>query len=260
MKKKFNYILIILFIIIGISLIILGFNITNNSKKEDIPKDNKEVEQEDSLIIEGIEDQDFSKYDQEISKVINNFEVFLKSDYPIEDINDLSNLKKTKFVLDTIYNIGKDTITKEEVIEEGRKYFTSFIPEENNIKLDNNDYYFYQNNVYTKNQNTKESACFMQSNTISKKATNKDWSITKKIYFIKQDLKDEESMTFDLKIFKSLEECLKSKNILYNSDSNTAVLTTDEYKAIEDKLDTVVYNLERNNDNYFLKSIKYTSN
>lgn len=252
MKK--NYQLILIIVLISVLMICLGFFLTT-SKKETPKKESKqEKETVENLEINNITQKDFEIIEKDIMTTLDNYDSYLSNEFPIKDIQKISSTKKTKFVLDILFKKDRSEVGKDEVLQEGKKYFSDFQPEEKDIEIAKEKYYFFLNNAYIRNLNTKDTNCKVQTNIVSTKVNNKEWVVKKKIFYINYSFNEKKS-NIEIRVYKNYNDCVKSNNSIYNKTSNVISLDEEEYKKIQDKLNTASYYFKKDNSSYSLNSI-----
>lgn len=242
MKKKLPIIIVLIALIITAIGVILLFNTnkpTDNKKEKEIKKE-----------IEQIDTQKYNEIQEQVQNEINIFDMYLSSLYPIKDIDSIKDEDKTLLILKVLSNEETNSIDEDIIVEEAKKHF-------NNYKLYNKktEYYSYNNKKYTLIKNNYE-ACNIKT-VITKEESNKEeWITTKKIYYIKLDLKDQEQLKYEVKVYKSYKDCNSNTNELLKKENAVAILNEDDYNSISEQLNSLKYTLKNNDGIYKVTSIK----
>lgn len=242
MKKKLPIIIVLIALIITAIGVILLFNTnkpTDNKKEKEIKKE-----------IEQIDTQKYNEIQEQVQNEINIFDMYLSSLYPIKDIDYIKDEDKTLLILKVLSNEETNSIDEDIIVEEAKKHF-------NNYKLYNKktEYYSYNNKKYTLIKNNYE-ACNIKT-VITKEESNKEeWITTKKIYYIKLDLKDQEQLKYEVKVYKSYKDCNSNTNELLKKENAVAILNEDDYNSISEQLNSLKYTLKNNDGIYKVTSIK----
>lgn len=242
MKKKLPIIIVLIALIITAIGVILLFNTnkpTENKKEKEIKKE-----------IEQIDTQKYNEIQEQVQNEINIFDMYLSSLYPIKDIDSIKDEDKTLLLLKVLSNKENNNIDEDIIVEEAKKHFNNYKPY--NKKT---EYYSYNNKKYTLIKNNYE-ACNIKT-VITKEESNKEeWITTKKIYYIKLDLKDQEQLKYEVKVYKSYKDCNSNTNELLRKENAVAMLTEDEYNSISEQLNSLKYTLKNNDGIYKVTSIK----
>ena len=242
MKKKLPIIIVLIALIITAIGVILLFNTnkpTENKKEKEIKKE-----------IEQIDTQKYNEIQEQVQNEINIFDMYLSSLYPIKDIDSIKDEDKTLLLLKVLSNEENNSIDEDIIVEEAKKHFNNYKPY--NKKT---EYYSYNNKKYTLIKNNYE-ACNIKT-VITKEESNKEeWITTKKIYYIKLDLKDQEQLKYEVKVYKSYKDCNSNTNELLRKENAVAMLTEDEYNSISEQLNSLKYTLKNNDGIYKVTSIK----
>lgn len=242
MKKKLPIIIVLIALIITAIGVILLFNTnkpTENKKEKEIKKE-----------IEQIDTQKYNEIQEQVQNEINIFDMYLSSLYPIKDIDSINDEDKTLLLLKVLSNEETNSIDEDIVVEEAKKHFNNYKPY--NKKT---EYYSYNNKKYTLIKNNYE-ACNIKT-VITKEESNKEeWITTKKIYYIKLDLKDQEQLKYEVKVYKSYKDCNSNTNELLRKENAVAILNEDDYNSISEQLNSLKYTLKNNDGIYKVTSIK----
>ena len=242
MKKKLPIIIVLIALIITAIGVILLFNTnkpTENKKEKEIKKE-----------IEQIDTQKYNEIQEQVQNEINIFDMYLSSLYPIKDIDSIKDEDKTLLLLKVLSNEENNSIDEDIIVEEAKKHFNNYKPY--NKKT---EYYSYNNKKYTLIKNNYE-ACNIKT-VITKEESNKEeWITTKKIYYIKLDLKDQEQLKYEVKVYKSYKDCNSNTNELLRKENAVAMLTEDDYNSISEQLNSLKYTLKNNDGIYKVTSIK----
>ncbi|MBR6949233.1 MAG: hypothetical protein IKH54_03505 [Bacilli bacterium] len=242
MKKKLPIIIVLIALIITAIGVILLFNTnkpTDNKKEKEIKKE-----------IEQIDTQKYNEIQEQVQNEINIFDMYLSSLYPIKDIDSIKDEDKTLLLLKVLSNEETNSIDEDIIVEEAKKHFNNYKPY--NKKT---EYYSYNNKKYTLIKNNYE-ACNIKT-VITKEESNKEeWITTKKIYYIKLDLKDQEQLKYEVKVYKSYKDCNSNTNELLRKENAVAILNEDDYNSISEQLNSLKYTLKNNDGIYKVTSIK----
>ena len=242
MKKKLPIIIVLIALIITAIGVILLFNTnkpTENKKEKEIKKE-----------IEQIDTQKYNEIQEQVQNEINIFDMYLSSLYPIKDIDSIKDEDKTLLLLKVLSNEENNSIDEDIIVEEAKKHFNNYKPY--NKKT---EYYSYNNKKYTLIKNNYE-ACNIKT-VITKEESNKEeWITTKKIYYIKLDLKDQEQLKYEVKVYKSYKDCNSNTNELLRKENAVAILNEDDYNSISEQLNSLKYTLKNNDGIYKVTSIK----
>ena len=236
MKKEY-----ILITIAGLLLILLGiiFLLNPNIK----PNSNENTEEE-------VLGYDYlSKYSKEMFNEINRYNEILLVEYPIEDLEKISDKLKTAVVITNI-NEQKDkkTISYEEVKKQSNKYFKNINIIKADIRSNNLLIYKFDNNKFIYNELPYNVFNTYEYSKAFGKVTEDNIEIEQTLYFVTIDT--DENNNKKNTIYKDP----KLKEKLYEADEN---LITDNKieNEIKDKLDTYVYHFEKYKNKYILKSV-----
>lgn len=242
MKKELPIIIVLIALIITAIGVILLFNTnkpTDNKKEKEIKKE-----------IEQIDTQKYNEIQKQVQNEINIFDMYLSSLYPIKDIDSIKDEDKTLLLLKVLSNEETNSIDEDIIVEEAKKHFNNYKPY--NKKT---EYYSYNNKKYTLIKNNYE-ACNIKT-VITKEESNKEeWITTKKIYYIKLDLKDQEQLKYEVKVYKSYKDCNSNTNELLKKENAVAILNEDDYNSISEQLNSLKYTLKNNDGIYKVTSIK----
>ena len=242
MKKKIP--IIILFIALLITAIGV-FLLFNNSKKEEkTPK--KEIKEE----IESIETEKYNEVKEQVQNEISIFDMYLSNLYPIKNIDSIKDEDKTLLLLKELSNEENNSIDEKKVLEESKKHFNNY-----NLYRKTTDLYNYNNEKYTL-INNKYEVCNIKTIITTEESNKKEWITTKKVYYTKLDLKDQENLKYEVKVYKSYKDCTSNSNELLKKESAITTIEEEDYKTIEDNLNTLKYTLINTDGIYKITSIK----
>ena len=242
MKKKLPIIIVLIALIITAIGVILLFNTnkpTENKKEKEIKKE-----------IEQIDTQKYNEIQEQVQNEINIFDMYLSSLYPIKDIDSIKDEDKTLLLLKVLSNKENNNIDEDIIVEEAKKHFNNYKPY--NKKT---EYYSYNNKKYTLIKNNYE-VCNIKTVITNEESNKEEWITTKKIYYIKLDLKDQEQLKYEVKVYKSYKDCNSNTNELLRKENAVAMLTEDEYNSISEQLNSLKYTLKNNDGIYKVTSIK----
>ena len=242
MKKKIP--IIILFIALIITAIGVFLIFMNPNKKEKTPK--KEVQEE----IEPIETEKYSEVKEQVQNEINIFDMYLSNLYPIEDIDSIKDEDKTLLLLKVLSNEENNSIEEEKVTEESKKHFNNY-----NLYKKSTDSYSYSNKKYNL-INNKYEACSIKTIITNEESNKEEWITSKIIYYVKLDLKDQETLKYEVKVYKSYKDCNSNSNQILKKESALTTIEEEDFNTIKDSLNTIKYTLKNTDGIYKITSIK----
>lgn len=236
MKKKI--IIIIIVIIISIVLIISGILLLKNIGKPQtivtkIPKDDQEI------------------FTEKVLSKVYLLDANISKEYPIDDFQKMDDTKKTKFLLDILSTSNKE-ISVADVEKEAKEYFDTFNIVKKNIKDGDLVAYNYKNNTYTKGLSTG-SRCIIKTELSTSGKENDNYFVKNKYYYITATKKSVEDLEAEIKIYSTKDDCEKTTNELLSITAKSINITAEDYKKIDDKLNTYTY---RFSSKYKILSIK----
>ena len=165
-------------------------------------------------------------FKDEVIPKISSLDANLYDKYPIEDIDKLDNVTKTKFLLDILYSPSKE-ITVKQVENESKKYFTNYQIVKKDIKDGEVVAYKYENNKYIKGT-TVGNRCTLKTSITSKKKVDSNYIVKSKYYYISGKKNSVEDLDATIKIFKSLEDCKQDKSEIFTTTSKTIGITEED--------------------------------
>lgn len=256
-NKKISLIIIIVSIIIFLFIIwILAFPKLSPRDKNDSFIEEKKEQKEDENDTEDTSNdipEEYADYYPQITETSDYFDTYLFKKYPVENIENLSQIDKTLFLLNIICTEENPKVTIQQVTENMNKYFVPFDLYLGNIQdSSDNILYKYENGTYTYENSEEDLPYRMYTRELSNKASFDSWIVQRKVYYIKGEMKNKK---IKLNVYKdhNLDEIIYS----YNSESNLSLssLPNEGYQKIKDELSTITYTYKRIGETYILQSI-----
>lgn len=240
-------------IIIGIILIGIGYVYENN--KSTLKVNNK------NLLLEGESYQkEYSKYYSSIEKAIIYSDKYLIDSYPIEDFGKINSKDKTIFLLNMMSAKLGTKLTKDNLEKEKKNYFKedtklSYEILKKNSKILYN--YDEKNKQFTIGNGYKPKDYIIQTKELSTKIYSDKWVTKKKVYYI--EMTSTEQM-YPQKVYKNIEDATKKQNEIFTITDVSHPFNEEEYKKVENQLESFTYTLKKEKSKYLLSSIEINKN
>lgn len=239
MLKKRNLIIILLIVLILLITIFFIYRLVKN-------EETGSFDINDSVSELSFEEQEI--YRNQLFDQINNYNTFLYEEYPIKNMNSLSDVSKTKFILDILFLDNSESITLEEVVEKANDYFDKF-----NIYKGNIGSYSYSNNSFTKGVEDMK-YCNITTMPIEVKHENDTWLVKEKYYYQSVSMRGD-AESFVVSVFSDKKSCDDNKNRVLKVKNSNAFISDEDYMKISNKLNNITYKFINKNGNYIISSI-----
>ena len=242
MKKK----LPIIIVLIAIVITAIGVVLLINTKPKEEKQTKKEVKKEETAI----DTEKYNEVQEQVQNEISIFDMYMSNLYPIEDIDKIKDEDKTKLLVKVLSKEDIESVEEDKVLEESKKHFDNY-----NLYKKSTDSYKYENNKYSVVKNNYET-CSIKTITTKEINNQEEWITTKKVYYVKLDLKDPNKLTYEVKVYKNYKDCSNNKNELLTKDNTITTISEEDYNSIEKDLKTLTYTLKNTDGTYKITSIK----
>lgn len=234
--KIFIVLIILAILLIGIGVVFVGFS--------SIKKDNKKEELT-------LTEADKIKYGEEIDLAVKYFNNYLAEEFPLSNVDELTDDEKTLFLIKSKVNINSPQVNVSELENIKNQYFNEFELFLDNIVRDEQVLYGYQNDKFVLMNDAN--LCVANSKMVSSKEGIQSWKVKHKVYYLRDIVMPDNSVV--KAVYNNYNNCSEQINQILTLPLGAVDLTEQQYEEYNSHFNTYVYTLNRINEHYIMKSV-----